>query len=235
MVCSCEEAEKIMSRCEECDEFMCIKCFSAHCILKVMKNHKVTVFDSATLSAKKPKVKRKNVKIGVRPKTRKKGIQCNIKPSPTLITKRALSSDKKCKKFHGINLNLFNQIYSGIEGKFVSSKKLAPKDQLSIFYHKLKANADNTVLSTIYGVGELLISKVFKNLVSVLFDFCRQYIWWLSKAENEKLMPKSFKKHFPNTRVILDATEIRTQIPKSVRSAVLKYSSYKHFHSLKVR
>ena len=108
------------------------------------------------------------------------------------------------------------------------------KDQLSIFYHKLKANADYTELSTIYGVGELLISKVFKNLVSVLFEFCSQYIWWLSKAENEKLMPKSFKKHFPNTRVILDATEIRTQIPKSVRSAVLKYSSYKNYHTLKV-
>ena len=197
MVCSCEEAEKIMAKCEECDEFMCIECFKAHCKLKVMKNHKVTVFDKATLSAKKPKVKRKNVKIGVRPKTRKKGIQCNIKPSPTLITKRALSSDKKCRQFHGINKKLFNQIYSGIEGKFVKSHKLAPKDQLSLFYHKLKAGADNTELSVIYGVGEDLVSKVFRNLVDVLFNFTKQFIGWLSKAENEATMPKSFKKHFP--------------------------------------
>ena len=127
MVCSCEEAEKIMAKCEECDEFMCIECFKAHCKLKVMKKHKVTVFNSATLSEKKPKVKRRNVKIGVRPKTSKKGVQCNIKPSPTLVTQRALSSNKKCKKFHGISLNLFSQIYSGIRGKFLTSQKLAPK------------------------------------------------------------------------------------------------------------
>ena len=71
-------------------------------------------------------------------------------------------------------------------------------------------------------------------MVEILFNFARKYIWWLSRAEVDKTMPSSFRKYFPNTRVIIDATEIRTEIPKSVRAAVLKYSSYKHYHSLKV-
>ena len=234
MTCSCEQAEDIIAKCEECEEYMCIMCIRAHSKFKLTKSHTVTLLKATTSTAPKPKLKKRSVKIGVRPHTRNKSVQCNRKPSLTPVTQRALSSDKKCKKFHGINLGLFNQIYDGIQGKFVKSHKLAPKDQLSVFYHKLKANCDNTELSTIYGVEERLISKVFKNLVDVLFDFSRDFIGWLSKADNQRTMPKSFKKHFPKTRAILDATEIRTQIPKSVRSAVLKYSSYKNYHSLKI-
>jgi hypothetical protein len=195
MTCSCKEAEDIIAKCEECDEFMCILCFRAHSRFKLTKSHTVTLLKATT--APKPKLKRRSVKIGVRPHTRNKYVQCNRKPTLTPVTQRALSSDKKCKKFHGINLGLFNLIHEGIQGKFVKSHKLAPKDQLSVFYHKLKANCDNTELSTIYGVEERLISKVFKNLVDVLFDFASDHIWWLSKAQNQRTMPKSFKKHFP--------------------------------------
>ena len=195
MTCSCKEGLEIVAKCDECDDFMCALCFFAHARIKATKEHTVVLFKATTSSAKKTKLKDKSV--GVRPKTKRKLIQCNRKPSPLLVTQRALSSDKKCRQFHGISKKLFNQIYSGIEGKFLKSHKLAPKDQLSIFYHKLKAGADNTELSTIYGVGEDLISKVFRNLVDVLFNFTKQFVGWLSKAENEATMPNSFKKHFP--------------------------------------
>ena len=236
MMCSCK-GEEVIAKCNECDDFLCILCFSVHSRLKISKSHTVTIFKAHTSSEKKPKLKTKSVKIGVRPKTRNRFVQCNRKPTITPVTQRALSSDKKSKKFHGINLALFTQIYNHItrKGKFVKSRKLAPKDQLSVFYHKLKSGCDYTELSTIYGMEERLVSKVFRHLVDEVYTLASQNIWWLSKTENQKSMPNSFKKHFPKTRVILDCTEIRTQIPKSVRSAVLKYSSYKHFHSLKVR
>ena len=71
-------------------------------------------------------------------------------------------------------------------------------------------------------------------MVDILFVFSKRFLYWFSRAEVDRTMPKSFRKFFPKTRVIIDATEIRTQIPKSVRAAVLKYSSYKHYHSIKV-
>ena len=71
-------------------------------------------------------------------------------------------------------------------------------------------------------------------MVDILFIFSKRFNYWFSRAEVDRTMPKSFRKFFPKTRVIIDATEIRTQIPKSVRAAVLKYSSYKHYHSIKV-
>ena len=134
----------------------------------------------------------------------------------------------------GIKLCFFNQIKKGLQGKFLSSYKMAPEDQLCMFYHKLKTNATNTVLAVTFDIDETLVSKIFKHMVEILFQFSKRFLYWFSKSEVQKTMPSSFRKHFPKTRVIIDATEIRTQIPKSVRSAVLKYSSYKHYHSLKV-
>ena len=128
----------------------------------------------------------------------------------------------------------FNLLLKALEGKFIRSYKFAPEDQICLYYHKLKSNSTNTSLAITFGVDENTVSSIFEHMVEIMFDHSRQYLWWLSKREVQETMPKSFKQKFPNTRVIIDATEIRTQIPKSVRAAILKYSSYKHYHSLKV-
>ena len=46
-------------------------------------------------------------------------------------------------------------------------------------------------------------------------------------------MPEEFKKHYPKTRVIIDASEIKIECPKRVDAAVLCYSNYKGGHTLK--
>ena len=147
---------------------------------------------------------------------------------------RALSNNKRCKAFTGISLNLFNQILKGLEGKFKNSYKMGPEDQLCLFYFKVKTNLTNGPLATVFVVEEQLVSTIFKHMVDILFEFSKDHLYWLSKSEVKRTMPKSFRKHFPDIRVIIDATEIRTEIPKNVRAAVLKYSSYKHYHTVKV-
>ena len=95
-------------------------------------------------------------------------------------------------------------------------------------------NATNTNLATNFDIEEQLVSNIFDHMVGIIYEYTNERMWWLSRNEVDQTMPKSFRKHFPKTRVIIDATEIRTQIPKSVRAAVLKYSSYKHYHTIKV-
>ena len=46
-------------------------------------------------------------------------------------------------------------------------------------------------------------------------------------------MPESFKPKYANTRVIIDASEIKIQVPSSASASVLCYSSYKSNHTLK--
>ena len=47
-------------------------------------------------------------------------------------------------------------------------------------------------------------------------------------------MPNIFKKHYPNTRVIIDATEFRLERPSSLLSQSCTFSAYKNTNSVKV-
>lgn len=46
-------------------------------------------------------------------------------------------------------------------------------------------------------------------------------------------MPESFKIYYPNTRVIIDCTEIHTECPPTVKQRVQMYSDYKHGYTVK--
>ena len=52
------------------------------------------------------------------------------KLSLRLVTSRALATDKKCKQYTGLHLDFFNLLLKGLDGKFLSSYKMAPKGQL---------------------------------------------------------------------------------------------------------
>ncbi|XP_069114439.1 uncharacterized protein [Argopecten irradians] len=47
-------------------------------------------------------------------------------------------------------------------------------------------------------------------------------------------MPSAFRRRFPNTRVILDCTEIRTDTPESTKAKSLLYSNYKSHMTWKI-
>ena len=50
---------------------------------------------------------------------------------------------------------------------------------------------------------------------------------WLSKEEILETMPTSFKKTYPNTRCMIDCTELFCQSPCSLNTQSCLYSSYK--------
>ena len=120
-----------------------------------------------------------------------------------MVTIRALSSEKKCKDFLGISIQFFNQVLAGIESKMTERRALSHRDQLVIFYHKLKSGTTFTSISVIFDVCEKTVSKVFIELVHVIHDFCKKMVFWLSKQEIMATMPESFKIHYPNTRVTI--------------------------------
>jgi hypothetical protein len=46
-------------------------------------------------------------------------------------------------------------------------------------------------------------------------------------------MPDIFKQRFPNTRIILDCTEIAVEAPESLHMRSIFYSDYKHHNTYK--
>ncbi len=47
-------------------------------------------------------------------------------------------------------------------------------------------------------------------------------------------MPRAFRVHFPNTRAIIDCTEIEVENPPELRQQVIMYSNYKGRHTYKL-
>ena len=49
-----------------------------------------------------------------------------------------------------------------------------------------------------------------------------------------KLMPSSFRKDFPNTRAIIDCTEVFIQKPSNTKAQSITYSTYKSHNTAKL-
>jgi hypothetical protein len=110
---------------------------------------------------------------------------------------------------------------------------LSEKDQLMVFFHKCKTNNTNGVIAITFGFNARLVSTIFQHVMTVFYDFAKDNIWWLTQEQNKKLMPRSFKKNFPNTIVIFDCAEVKTESPQKLDNAVWLYSQYKHSHTIK--
>ena len=56
---------------------------------------------------------------------------------------------------------------------------------------------------------------------------------WPTHDEIEKTMPEDFKAKYPKTRVILDCTELKCQMPSSLLLNSRLFSSYKNHTTVK--
>jgi len=158
-------------------------------------------------------------------------------PKPTYhrITLQILSNDVKCKAMTGISKHLFEVQYELLLKRkaFLKMNSLQDRDQLAVFLVKLKTGNTFEQIGVMFDVFDLTISKVFKHVLEKMYSIAQNYVWWYSREEVDYFMPESFKKYYPKTRVILDASEIKIECPGKVDRAVLCYSNYKSSHTLK--
>ena len=61
----------------------------------------------------------------------------------------------------------------------------------------------------------------------MFLKFCKIPVW-PSRAQVDQHIPADFKDKYPSTRVIIDCTEMRCQMPKSLRLNSELFSSYKN-------
>ena len=169
-----------------------------------------------------------------KPKTRHFSTQTMAGGSEnSAITDKLLQSNRKCLVYCGIPLAFLKMILEVLEGKAYKYEKLSLADQVVIFYHKCKTNVTNGCLAIDFNVTEEKVSAVFEHIEFALFDHAKDSIYWMTREQNQKLMPESFKKEYPNCIGILDACEVRTECPGNVRQSVLMWSTYKHGFTIK--
>lgn len=113
------------------------------------------------------------------------------------------------------------------------SSGINKKTKLLITLMKLKTGLRFSVLSVIFQIHRTTICRIFETNLFLLHSALKKFIIWPSKATIKASMPESFKKLYPNTRVIIDCTEVHTEYPSTVKQRIHMYSDYKHGYTVK--
>lgn len=112
-------------------------------------------------------------------------------------------------------------------------QSLSPKDQLFLTLIKLRQAKEDLELSFFFSISESTVSKIVLCWINFLYFQLSELNLWPSREIIDMHMPEDFKRKFPNTRVILDATEIPIQKPSHVDAQSVTWSSYKHKNTMK--
>ena len=84
-----------------------------------------------------------------------------------------------------------------------------------------------------FGISQAQYSRIERTWLSFLYHRLRALPIWPSRDYIQNTMPQAFRDSYPNTRVIIDCTELFIERPTSFRSQSATYSSYKNHNTAK--
>lgn len=88
-------------------------------------------------------------------------------------------------------------------------------------------------LSHLFGVATSTVSRIFTAWVNFMYLKFAPINIWPSREVITKTMPEVYKDKYPSTRVIIDCTEIKCEMPSSLLLNTELFSSYKNHTTLK--
>ena len=110
---------------------------------------------------------------------------------------------------------------------------LTPKDQFFLTMIKIRQAKEDVELSLFFKISTTLVSKICTTWINFMYYQFKEIPLWASRDTIQQHMPSGFKQFFPNTRVILDATEIPIMKPSNVNAQSKTYSTDKNRNTLK--
>ena len=113
------------------------------------------------------------------------------------------------------------------------SSILQPEDELFLCLVKLRQCKDDEELAILFGLSSASVGRVFKTWLNFLYFQLKELDLWIDSDIVQQHMPTQFKKLFPDTRVIVDATEIPIEKPANITDQSASFSTYKNRNTLK--
>ena len=112
-------------------------------------------------------------------------------------------------------------------------RQLSPREEFFLTLCRLRQGFTEEHLTHLYGISQATVSRIVISWINFMFLKFSTIPIWPSKEKVEEHMPADFKEKYPSTRIIIDCTEIRCQMPKSLRFNRELFSSYKNHTTLK--
>ena len=100
-------------------------------------------------------------------------------------------------------------------------------------FFQLKRGLSELDLAYRFHISQSSVSHILTAWVNLLYKKFLEVPIWPSREQVDSLMPREFKEFYPNTRIIIDATEIFIQRPSDPRSQQITFSTYKNHNTAK--
>ena len=98
---------------------------------------------------------------------------------------------------------------------------------------RIRRGYDTNHLSFLFGISQSHVCRIFITWVNFLAKCFEQLIIWPSKQLVKDNLPASFRE-FPNTRCIIDCSEIYVEKPFRPKAQRTTWSNYKHANTFKL-
>ena len=89
-------------------------------------------------------------------------------------------------------------------------------------------------LANRFGISQSTVSRIITTWINLLYHSFKGIERFPPWHIVKKYMPEIFKKDYPNTRIIIDATEFPIERPSSLMTQSCTFSTYKNRNTVKV-
>jgi hypothetical protein len=112
-------------------------------------------------------------------------------------------------------------------------KKLKPMTEFCMVMCRLRQGFQVHHLAQLFGVANSTISRSFTAWINFMYLKFGQINIWPSRDVVKETMTEAFKAKYTSTRVIIDCTEVKCEMPSSLLLNSEIFSSYKNHTTLK--
>ncbi|PFX23183.1 hypothetical protein AWC38_SpisGene12253 [Stylophora pistillata] len=122
---------------------------------------------------------------------------------------------------------------TAVDSKPGPKRGLTLKEELIVTLVRLRLGLMGRQLADIFSVSQSQLSRIFTTWVCFLATVLKEVlVLWPSQEEVKGNLPRSFSK-YPNTRVIIDCTEMYIEKPTSPYAQRATWSEYKGHNTIK--
>ena len=166
-------------------------------------------------------------------------VQCNLLTGHVYFSVRRFIDDPIGIKYYtGFDDYEHFHLFFAVLGPAVEHLKyrcpnLTLEDHLFITLMKLRQNKDDIEIALLFKISPKTVCKIITCWVNFMYNQLKELNLWPSQKAVHQHMPKSFRKAFPTTRVILDATECPVEKSSNIALQSTTFSSYKNCNTVK--
>ncbi len=175
----------------------------------------------------------KSTQVTTEIKERKEKGTTTIFPKSIPLSLSTTFSSSQFKVFCGVRPELAQFLSFRVGATLKDGKLIRREEKITLLLVKFKLHLPFAAVGGFFGLSERTARRVFYESLDAVYKEVKDFIVWFDKETIRARMPKAFKALYPETRVIIDCSEIECEMPSSLRQKVLMWSNYKQRYTVK--